>query len=55
MSEAFIAALPKAALHVHLECTLEPDEMLRLAAANGVPLPWRNEQEIRAACRAFGR
>jgi adenosine deaminase len=49
MSDAFIAALPKAELHVHLEGTLEPDEMLRLAARNGVALPWRSEQEVRAA------
>jgi adenosine deaminase len=46
---SFIDGLPKAELHVHLEGTLEPDEMFRLAAANGLTLPWDTEDELRAA------
>ncbi|WP_028935708.1 adenosine deaminase [Pseudonocardia spinosispora] len=44
----FIDALPKAELHVHLEGTLEPDEMFRLAARNGITLPWASPDALRA-------
>ncbi|MDT7563148.1 MAG: adenosine deaminase [Pseudonocardiales bacterium] len=44
----FIDALPKAELHVHLEGTLEPDEMFRLAARNGITLPWKSTDALRA-------
>lgn len=37
--QAFIANIPKAELHVHLEGTLEPSLMRILAAKNHVPLP----------------
>jgi adenosine deaminase len=43
------AALPKAELHVHLEGTLEPEDLMRLAARNGVALPWYTADEVRAA------
>lgn len=36
----FIAALPKAELHVHLEGTLEAEMKFALAARNGVELPY---------------
>ncbi|HZZ45376.1 MAG TPA: adenosine deaminase [Pseudonocardia sp.] len=45
---SFIAALPKAELHVHLEGTLEPDEMFRLAARNGITLPWESTDALRS-------
>jgi adenosine deaminase len=45
---SFIDALPKAELHVHLEGTLEPDEMFRLAARNGITLPWASTDALRA-------
>lgn len=45
----FIAALPKAELHLHLEGTLEPDLMLSLAARNNVTLPYADEAAVRAA------
>jgi adenosine deaminase len=32
-------ALPKAEVHVHLEGSFEIDDIVRLAKANGVPLP----------------
>jgi adenosine deaminase len=37
-------ALPKAEVHVHLEGSLENDDIMRLAEANKVPLPRPKEQ-----------
>ena len=45
----FIAGLPKAELHLHIEGTLEPELMFRLARKNGVPLPYASVGELRAA------
>jgi adenosine deaminase len=45
----FIRGLPKAELHMHLEGSLEPELMFRLAARNGVELPYRSVAEVRAA------
>jgi adenosine deaminase len=45
----FIAGLPKCELHLHIEGTLEPELRLRLAARNGVELPYRSVDEVRAA------
>ncbi|MGE6108462.1 adenosine deaminase [Aeromonas sobria] len=47
--DEFIAGLPKLELHLHIEGTLEPDLMLRLAARNGISLPWADEKSVRAA------
>jgi len=44
-----IARLPKAELHLHIEGTLEPGMMLRLAERNRITLPWADVDEIRAA------
>lgn len=49
--EAFVAKLPKAELHVHIEGTLEPDLMFALAARNKVALPFRSAAEARKAYR----
>jgi adenosine deaminase len=49
--EAFIARLPKAELHVHIEGTLEPEHMFALAARNRVALPFRSAEEARNAYR----
>ncbi len=46
---AFIEAMPKAELHLHLEGTLEPELKFELAARNGVALPYRSAAEMRAA------
>ena len=48
---AFIAALPKAELHLHIEGTLEPELMFAIAARNGVRLPYSSVEEVRAAYR----
>src|SRR5262252_5194204 len=53
MSEipAFIAALPKAELHMHLEGSLEPEMLLTLAQRNGVRLPYADAAALRRAHR----
>ena len=48
---AFIAALPKAELHLHIEGTLEPELMFAIAARNGIELPYSSVEEVRAAYR----
>ena len=48
---AFVAALPKAELHLHIEGTLEPELMFALAARNHVSLPYGSVEEVRAAYR----
>ena len=44
-----IRRLPKAELHLHIEGTLEPEMMLRLAERNRVELPYADVDEIRDA------
>jgi len=46
---AFIRGLPKAELHLHIEGSLEPEQMFELAQRNGVKLPFANVEEVRAA------
>ena len=46
---AFIAGLPKAELHLHIEGSLEPELMFALAARNGVAIPFKTVEEVRAA------
>jgi adenosine deaminase len=46
---AFIAGLPKAELHMHIEGSLEPELMFRLAQRNGVDIPFKSVEEVRAA------
>jgi len=45
----FIRALPKAELHLHIEGSLEPEQMFELARRNGVALPYASVDETRAA------
>jgi adenosine deaminase len=45
----FIRGLPKAELHMHIEGSLEPELMFRLAARNGVQLPYRSVAEVKQA------
>ena len=46
---ALIEWIPKAELHLHLEGTLEPELKFELAARNGVGLPYKSVEEMRAA------
>ena len=46
---AFIERLPKAELHIHIEGSLEPELMFALAERNGVAIPFRSVEEVRAA------
>jgi adenosine deaminase len=45
----FIAGLPKAELHLHIEGTLEPELKFDLAKRNGADLPEHTMDEMRAA------
>lgn len=45
----FIAKLPKAELHLHIEGSLEPELMFELAERNKIKLKFANVEEIRAA------
>ena len=47
--EAFIGAMPKCELHVHLEGTLEPEMKFQLAKRNQVKLPYKNVKALKAA------
>ncbi|GFO67734.1 adenine deaminase [Geomonas limicola] len=47
--ESFIRNLPKAELHLHIEGTLEPELMFRLAERNRITLPFASLDEVRAA------
>jgi adenosine deaminase len=47
--EDFIAGLPKCELHLHIEGTLEPELKFKLAAANGIELPYSTVEEARSA------
>jgi adenosine deaminase len=46
---AFIAALPKAELHLHIEGSLEPELMFEFAQRNNVAIPFGSVEEVRAA------
>ncbi|MEE9288847.1 MAG: adenosine deaminase, partial [Bacteroidota bacterium] len=39
--------MPKAELHIHIEGSLEPELMLKLADRNGIPLPFNSVEEVR--------
>ncbi len=45
----FIAGLPKAELHLHIEGSLEPDLMFTLAKRNKVAIPFDSVEAVRAA------
>ncbi|GAA0571625.1 adenosine deaminase [Rhizomicrobium electricum] len=49
--DQFIAKLPKAELHLHLEGSFEPELMFAIARRNKVEIPYRSAEEVRAAYR----
>jgi adenosine deaminase len=49
--DAFIAGLPKAELHIHIEGSLEPQMLFELARRNRVAIPFASVEALRAAYR----
>jgi adenosine deaminase len=45
----FIAGLPKAELHMHIEGSIEPALFIELAKRNNVTIAWKTEAELREA------
>ncbi len=45
----FIAGLPKAELHLHIEGTFEPELMFKLAERNGITLPYESVEALHKA------
>ena len=45
----FIKKTPKVELHLHIEGTLEPDHLFRLAKKNDIQIPFSNVDEIKSA------
>ncbi|MDE1937898.1 MAG: adenosine deaminase [Alphaproteobacteria bacterium] len=48
---SFIARLPKAELHLHLEGSFEPEQMFAIARRNKADIPFNSVEEVRAAYR----
>lgn len=46
---AFIQGLPKVELHLHIEGSLEPELMFKLAKRNGIDIPYSSPSELREA------
>jgi adenosine deaminase len=46
---ALLRAMPKAELHIHIEGSLEPELIFRLAQRNGIALPYASIEALRAA------
>jgi adenine deaminase len=49
ISRDFIQKLPKAELHVHIEGTLEPEQLLQFAERNKIAVPYQTPEQARQA------
>ncbi len=47
---AWLAAMPKCELHLHIDGTLQPERLLALAEKNAVPLPYTCVEDVERAC-----
>ena len=47
--KSFIAGLPKAELHLHIEGTFEPELMFKIAERNGITLPYESVEVLHKA------
>ena len=45
----FIKKSPKAELHLHIEGTLEPEQMFSLAKRNNINIPFKNINDVKKA------
>lgn len=45
----FIAGMPKAELHLHIEGTFEPELMFKIASRNGLKLKYNSVEDLKAA------
>jgi len=45
----FIKKTPKAELHLHIEGTLEPNLLFKLAESNKIKIPFKNVEEVKSA------
>ena len=45
----YIKKTPKTELHLHIEGTLEPDLLFKLAKRNDIQIPFKNINEIESA------
>ena len=45
----FIKKTPKVELHLHIEGTLEPDLLFKLAKRNDIQIPFANVNEVKSA------
>jgi Adenosine deaminase len=49
ISHNWLRELPKIELHLHIEGTLEPELLFKLAKRNSVQLPFNNIDEVKKA------